>query len=1214
MADLKRTLEVEISAVADKFTAGIGKASQSLGGFDKSLGKAFDGLDKSKGGLENIGRAASALQGPLLAAGAALTAFGAAGISTLAGSVSAARDFETAFTGVRKTVDASPAEFAALEKGIREMALEIPVAATELAGIGEIAGQLGIKKEGILDFTRTIAALGVTTNLSAEEAAVGLARFINISDATQAEVSNLGSAIVALGNNSETSEKEILNMATRMALAGTQAGLSAADILAFSASLSSAGISAELGGTNFSKFITNVTNGVRQGGADLERFAAIVGMTTAEFKQKFETDAAGAITLLLGKLDEAGPKFGTTSALLEKLGFTGEETQRAVLALSTRTQGLSGDLDRSSTSFAENIALAEEAALRYATTDSQLQIFRNTIVDIGYSIGDALLPALNGLLDAVKPVVTAFADFARDHSTITAAAVTIAGGLATLALGFGGVTVAVGLLAGSVTTLLPILSGLGLTALPTLGSAAITAKGAMAVLGTTAVTAAAAGAAAFAGWKLGEWAAKNIPLVERIGDMLASDIIQASKTLGFDWTGEQAGAEAMGSAMRGLHAELVRNGIVVKRNGRSMEDWNKAMADAARKLVDAKKKAGDYGKELEKTGKETSELDAYMKKLIAAIKNAAAGADDAESKVFDMGKAMGLAAAEVRGMEAAAEAGATRIAGMALAADSLELNIGQVSTAAKQAAADVQSWTQTAADSWDAAAAKAAAKANEIDAAFSRMGISTRAELSATADQAERDFDHIAGSGQASAESIDEAWMTMLEARKAALIANGSDLGEEEQKILDDLKRRQQQHATDTKGIWETWAEGIDGLAKSLDIGGKIFSGQFAPGKWKDTLKGIAKDFLDVFVSPLKNWINDLVEKWLKKLADALFDIGGQVSGLGGAISGGSGGGGGALGGALGGGGGGGGAGGLFNMVTGAITAGASVADAILSHFGRRRAESTANATEENTRTHMLLFADYRKSVGFFQNDELQEQTANLEYIVANTDDMKGALWSIRDALTGGIMVAGLVGGLAAGPAVAGGDLGGGGLGAPSRSRTSAPTVVVGGGGFSAPIRGRTGEPVVVSGGGFGAPTRSRSSSRAQFATDEPFGTTFASFGVDDRQRILDLANEVGRLSEIFGPGVHASQGVGLSQTADISAFLDEIGFNDQATAIETTATTNEQIVELLRQPLEFTSPAMEASLAAIHESIQRPVIINLDGREIARITGDIQAGSAVVA
>src|SRR5690606_41984892 len=84
-------------------------------------------------------------------------------------SVKADSDFESAFAGVRKTVDASEKEFAALEQGIRNMAKEMPASAAEIAGVAEAAGQLGIKTENILDFTKTMINLGEIGRASCRE-------------------------------------------------------------------------------------------------------------------------------------------------------------------------------------------------------------------------------------------------------------------------------------------------------------------------------------------------------------------------------------------------------------------------------------------------------------------------------------------------------------------------------------------------------------------------------------------------------------------------------------------------------------------------------------------------------------------------------------------------------------------------------------------------------------------------------------------------------------------------------------------------------------------------------------------------------------------------------------------------------------------------------------------------------------------------------------
>ncbi|MGI6508416.1 MAG: phage tail tape measure protein, partial [Saccharofermentanales bacterium] len=133
--------------------------------------------------------------------------------------------------GVRKTVEATEEQYAALEEGIRSMAMEIPASAAEIAGIAEMAGQLGIQTDNIIGFTRVMADLGNATNLTGEEAATTFAQFANITKMDQGDFDKLGSSIVALGNNFATTEADIAQMGKNLAAAGTQVGMSQADIM-----------------------------------------------------------------------------------------------------------------------------------------------------------------------------------------------------------------------------------------------------------------------------------------------------------------------------------------------------------------------------------------------------------------------------------------------------------------------------------------------------------------------------------------------------------------------------------------------------------------------------------------------------------------------------------------------------------------------------------------------------------------------------------------------------------------------------------------------------------------------------------------------------------------------------------------------------------------------------------------------------------------------
>src|SRR5690606_645023 len=157
------------------------------------------------------------------------------------------------FTGVIKTVDATDEQMAMLRQGILDMSSELPSSASEIAGVAEAAGQLGIQVDNILGFTRVMSDLGVATNLEANEAATALARLANITGMSQTDFDRLGSTIVALGNNLATTEAEIVAMGLRIAGAGSQIGLTEAQILSFAGAMSSVGIEAEAGGTAISR-------------------------------------------------------------------------------------------------------------------------------------------------------------------------------------------------------------------------------------------------------------------------------------------------------------------------------------------------------------------------------------------------------------------------------------------------------------------------------------------------------------------------------------------------------------------------------------------------------------------------------------------------------------------------------------------------------------------------------------------------------------------------------------------------------------------------------------------------------------------------------------------------------------------------------------------------------------------------------------------------
>ncbi len=383
------------------------------GSFSKGLSSAQKSLNDLAAKAAKTGAALSlAITAPLVKLGK--EAFGAA------------TAFESAFAGVRKTVDATEEQYAKLEKGIIDMSKSIPATAVEISGVAEAAGQLGIEQDSILDFTRVMIDLGESTNMNADDAATTLARFANVTGMAAEDYSRLGSAIVGLGNNFATTESAIAEIAQRMAGTGAVVGMTEADMLGFAAAISSIGMEAQIGGTSISSFASDMAQAVSVGGKDLKKYAKVAGMSAKEFKKLFKEDATGAIQAFIEGLGKAEDPI----KVLSDMGLNESGLQRMLLGLANGGDLLANALDTAATEWEKNTALSEEANKRYATMESTLQMVKNNVTELARQIGLALAPYLMKAGEIISRVSTALQNMSPETKDFIVKA-----GLAAAALG-----------------------------------------------------------------------------------------------------------------------------------------------------------------------------------------------------------------------------------------------------------------------------------------------------------------------------------------------------------------------------------------------------------------------------------------------------------------------------------------------------------------------------------------------------------------------------------------------------------------------------------------------------------------------------------------------------------------------------------------------------------------------------------------------------------
>ena len=355
--------------------------------------------------LEVAGSKVKAVGDKVTSAGKAFMPASAMATTALVGVTKTAVDFESAFAGVTKTVDGTDEQLAEIRQGLLDLSKVTSSSAIEIAGVAEAAGQLGVKTEDVLSFTKVMVELGDSTNLSAEEAATALAQLYNVTGESMDSVENFGSALVALGNNSATTERDIMNMATRIASSGTQVGLTSQEILGLSATLASVGLEAEGGGSAISTVITNIDKAVATNGKTLSTWAQTANMSVTEFKNLWEKDTMSAIQAVIKGMGDAKAGGENLNVLLDELNVSNIRQTDTMKRLASAGDLLNDELALSNKAWDENSALTNEAQKRYATTGAKLTQLKNTFTELATKLGDILLPIVKGLVDKLSGLV-----------------------------------------------------------------------------------------------------------------------------------------------------------------------------------------------------------------------------------------------------------------------------------------------------------------------------------------------------------------------------------------------------------------------------------------------------------------------------------------------------------------------------------------------------------------------------------------------------------------------------------------------------------------------------------------------------------------------------------------------------------------------------------------------------------------------------------------
>ena len=414
MADFNIRLgaKIDLSEVTNKVSAAATKATQKLSGVAGALSKT-------------VGTAAMATL-----AGIALA---------MAGGAAAAVKFENEFANVKKTMNDvdDPKVFENIQNDLVALSASIPIMLEELAGIAAVGGQLGIGANDIAQFTEVVAKLGGATNMTSEQAATGMARFLNVTNEQISTIGKFSAVLVELGNSTAATESEILLLAQNFGAAGSLAGLSTQEILAFSAAMKETGQQSQAGATALGKLFMQLDDAAKLGGKEMAVFAETAGVDINQFRRIIETDIGSAAQIFLEGLNKMNAEGRSSTETLKDLGLGTIRVQRAILSLANNSEGLEEALSRANKQVITQNALNDEAAQKFETAAMQLKQVKSTVNAAAVTFGQAFLPILKtgiGLLQVLADVLLGIAGIFKDYPALLGLVITGLSGISVVAI------------------------------------------------------------------------------------------------------------------------------------------------------------------------------------------------------------------------------------------------------------------------------------------------------------------------------------------------------------------------------------------------------------------------------------------------------------------------------------------------------------------------------------------------------------------------------------------------------------------------------------------------------------------------------------------------------------------------------------------------------------------------------------------------------------
>lgn len=354
-----------------------------------------------------------------------------ASVMAVAAPVRSAISFESAMADAAKTIDGMRDETGALtpayyemEAAVKSLGRELPLTHDQIAALFAAGGQQGLSSgKELREFATMAAQMAVAFGMSNEEAADAIGGYRTALGLSFDDTRSMLDLMNQYANTSSASEKGIADIVRRIGSLGQIAGVSAKPMTALAATLDSMKIAPEVAATGIKNMLLSLTAGSAATKSQREAFAKL-GIDVVKLSRQMQKDGPAAVISVL----EAVKQLPEAEQLSIMSQIFGKESIGAIAPLLKNLQLVRQNLEIAGDESQYAGAMQQEFANRSKTTANNLVIMKNRLAEMGITLGSVVLPALNAGLDTLGPYISAIADFAGKHQTLTTVIVGTAAG------------------------------------------------------------------------------------------------------------------------------------------------------------------------------------------------------------------------------------------------------------------------------------------------------------------------------------------------------------------------------------------------------------------------------------------------------------------------------------------------------------------------------------------------------------------------------------------------------------------------------------------------------------------------------------------------------------------------------------------------------------------------------------------------------------------